>query len=171
MDDAGAVRRGERRQDRAPQLAGFLDRQRSAILEPVGERFALEVLHDQERFAFVARPQIGDLGDALVADLRRGDRLAVKPLQHRRGAEVRVQDLDRDPLAELGVGPEIDRAHPAGREQALDPILVVEHRAARQGPGPRTVHSVEHKPRNVWIHLEIAVPCEVVALCREPDLA
>jgi hypothetical protein len=84
VDDAGAVRGGQRRQDRAAELAGVLDREPPGRLEPARERLALEVLHDQEQLAVVAGPEVGDLGDALVADLRRGHRLAVEALDHRR---------------------------------------------------------------------------------------
>ena len=51
-----------------------------------------------------------------------------------RRRELRVQDLDRDALAQRDVGADVDRAHATDREQTLDAVLVVEHRARRQGP-------------------------------------
>jgi hypothetical protein len=56
---------------------------------------------------------------------------------------------------------EVDRAHPAGREQPLDPVLVVEHRALRQlascgrvlhlatGYARNRANSREHSPARV----------------------
>jgi hypothetical protein len=140
VDDARLVRGGERREDRAAQLAGDLDGESAARAKPRCQRLALEVLHDEERLALVARPEIGDLRDPLVPDLRGRDRLAVEPLDHSLRAGLRVQDLDRDALAQRGVGTQVDGAHAAHGEQLLDPILVIELRARWQLPGPRVLH-------------------------------
>ena len=82
--------------------------------------------------AVPARAEVGDLRDALVADLRRRDRLAMEARDHLGRRELRVQDLDRHLLAQLRVRADVDRAHPTDGEQALDAVLVVEHRARRQ---------------------------------------
>src|SRR6476646_3299864 len=94
-----------------------------------------------------------------MADLRRGDRLAMEPLDHRRGAQLRVQDLDRDALVEPDMRAQVHRAHPSGREQELDPVLVVEHRAAREGSGTRsTFHdeNISHEAREFTPGLQLA---------------
>ena len=70
--------------------------------------------------------------------------------------QLRVQDLDRDALAQLDVGADVHRAHPADREQALDAILVVEHRALRQRARSRgSFHWCKHKTRSARIHAEM----------------
>jgi hypothetical protein len=46
----------------------------------------------------------------------------------------RIEHLDRDLLAQRDMCPDVDRAHAANREQSLDAVLCIEHRARVQLP-------------------------------------
>ena len=86
---------------------------------------------------------VGDVDDVRVADLRRGARLAAEALDEvGHPAVARVQDLERDPLADLDVLGEVDLAHAALADQLDRPVAAVDlHRRSdrarpRRDPAP-----------------------------------
>src|SRR5262249_475784 len=91
-----------------------------AAAEAIGERLALEVLHDQVvGLAFAA--DVVERADVRVRELR--DRLgfALEPLADLlAGTELGGEDLDRDVAVEPGVASLVDLAHAAGGERGND---------------------------------------------------
>jgi hypothetical protein len=97
------------------------DLERALALDHRAQLDALEVLHHEVRRAVGGGAGVGDVDDVRVADLRRGARLAPEPLdQVRHAAVARVQDLERDPLADVDVLGEVDLAHAALADQLDD---------------------------------------------------
>ena len=115
MDDARAMRRVEGRRDLDRDLERLLERQR-ALCEPVRQRLAVEVLHDEIRRAglFADVVQRADVG---MIELRDRAGFAVEPLAELRiGGERLREDLDGDRAIEPRVARLVDLAHPAGAE-------------------------------------------------------
>ena len=114
VEDPLGVRGAERAGDLAGDPQAALDRQRRLAHRQLGQRLAVEELHHDERAAVVGGAEVRHVDDVLVADGAREARL----LQQARdevalGVELLEQDLDRDALADDGVGRLVDRAHPA----------------------------------------------------------
>ena len=141
MHDPVPVREAQRRENLARVLDRDGDRRRPALDDQLLQRPPVEVLH---------RDVVGALGLTAVVDRddvrmrERGGvlRLTAKALHELLVARVPVvQDLDRDPAAELLVLREIDVRHPAGAELAHDLIPTVEKRSderVRDGHGVST---------------------------------
>ena len=116
MDDAGAVRSRERVGNLNPDLQRLVERQRT-LLQPLFERLALQVLHDQEVDPVLAADVVHG------ADVRMtegGERLglALEPLlQVRVGGDVLGKDFDGDRAVQARVGRLVDLAHPARTER------------------------------------------------------
>ena len=71
--------------------------------------------------AVLGRAEVGDVDDVRVADARRRARLAPEALdQVLLPSSTRVQDLDRDALADLDVLGGVDHAHAALADLAQD---------------------------------------------------
>ena len=119
MDDSCAVRRGKRVSNLGPNLKRLVERER-ALREPLLERFALQVLHDQEvEPVLVAHIEHG-------ADMRmtkRGERLGFpfEPLsQVRIRGDILGKNLNRDRAVQPSVRGLIHLAHAAGAQRAGD---------------------------------------------------
>ena len=116
MDDPCAVRALERVGDLDPVAQHSFERQRAAR-EPVGERLAFEVLHDQVVDA-VLLADVVERADVRMAE--RGDRLRLAleaEAELRVAGEVRRQHLDRDGAVEARVARAVDLAHAARAER------------------------------------------------------
>jgi hypothetical protein len=97
-------------------------RQRAA-LDPRGQRFALEILHHEERTPLGIATEVVDVDDVLVADRIDRTRLLVKALDHLiRSAELEPQDLDRAAPGDLAVLAFEHHAHATLGELALDRV-------------------------------------------------
>ena len=120
MDDGAVVQRLQRGQHRDRDADGLRRRNRP-LLEPVGERLAVEQLHRQERIAFVLANLV-ELADVRVADGRRRPRLAHEPIAHVRIGR-RQDGLERDGAVQHLVDRFVDHAHAAAAEQADDAIV------------------------------------------------
>ena len=97
--------------------------------QTVGERLALEKLHD-EVLELALSPYVEERADVRVRELRDRLRFSLQPLARlgRRG-QPRRQDLDRDLAAEPRVFGAVDLAHPAapiGARISYGPSLVPE---------------------------------------------
>ncbi len=89
-------------------------RERSASDERVGERLALEVLHDDVRKAGFVHAVVEDLYRVLRLELRGRARLDLEALARvGRGGVVRLDELDRDARAERFVDAFPHRSHAA----------------------------------------------------------
>ena len=103
---------------------------RALVAQHLAEVEAVEALHDEVDVAVGRGARVGDVDDVGVADLGRGARLAAEARhQVRLPRELRVQDLERDLLADLDVLGLVDGAHAAGAEHALDAIAPVDDHA------------------------------------------
>jgi hypothetical protein len=130
VDDPGRVRALERVGDLDPEPEDLLDRERPP-LDALGERLALEELHDQE-VDLALPPDVVEGADVRVLERRDRLRLALEALAHLLGGrEVLGQDLERDRPVEPGVLGAVDLAHPAGAERG-DDFVGTEARARRK---------------------------------------
>ena len=119
VDDPLLVRRLEGLGDLAGDGEGLVERERAA-LQPLGEVFALDELHDEGADAArlleaVDRGDVGvlQLGEELRLALEAGEALGV-------GGERLGQDLDRDLALQLRVGRPVDDPHAALAERGGD---------------------------------------------------
>jgi hypothetical protein len=104
--------------------AGLTTAARSAVaLEPVGERLALDVPHDEVQR--VGRlPEGVEWHDVRVHEPRGDARLASEALAYVGGFDrFAGKNLDRDHAVEGPLAREPDRAHPAASEEAEHVIL------------------------------------------------
>ena len=116
------------------------------VRQHVGEIDPVEVLHDEVGAAVLGRAEVGDVDDVGVADARGRARLAPEALdQLLLGRVVRVQDLDRDPLADLDVLAGVDRPHAALADLAQHAVAVVDH-AAGEVDAQRLLLAREREP-------------------------
>ena len=126
MHDAAAVRVGERPRDLAQHARRVGGRQRAARAESLAERLALHVAHDEEDEAARLADAM-DRDDVRMREAGGRARLAQEPLARLGGArEVRRQHLDGDVAVELHVAREVDDAHAAAAELALEGVLAGE---------------------------------------------
>jgi hypothetical protein len=111
-------------------VEGALDRQPGVADEHVVEGLALEQLHRQVQAPVAGAPEVVDLDDVLVVDLRHRRRLAAEPLDRQVVArQLVVQHLDRDLAAQGHVLAAIDRPRLAGAQALLHQEPLAEHRA------------------------------------------
>src|SRR5690606_22826759 len=88
----------------------------------------IEVLHHEIERTVLELAEVEDADDVVVADAGRGLRLASEALDDARVVGVmRVQDLDRDLVADEEVARRVDRAHPALADLVEDFVAVLEH--------------------------------------------
>ena len=105
-----------------PERVG--DRELAFAVEPLPQRFALDVGHDVEgprrRVRGLARVDQSD--DVGMLELRRDGDLARKPLAAERGGDLLMHDLDRHVAVVLLVPGQEDRRHPASAELAFEAV-------------------------------------------------
>ena len=127
MHDPLRVRGGERAADLGRDPEGARDIDRALALDHAAELDALEVLHDEVHAAVGGGARVGDVDDVRVTDLRCSARLSAEPLHevgHPRVA--RMEDLERDALADIDMLGEVDLAHPALADQLHHVIAAVD---------------------------------------------
>ena len=91
-----------------------LDGQRRLTPLQLGQRLAVEELHDDEGPAVVGRAEVGDVDDVLVADRAGQPRLLQQPRDEvALGVELLEQHLHGDALADQGVARFVDGPHAA----------------------------------------------------------
>ena len=121
VHDAAAVRGIERSGDLGAEGEHLVDGQRP-FPQPVGERLALEVLHDQEVDAVLVS-HVEEGADVGVLEARDRLGLALQPLLELGAVrQVRGQHLDRDRALEPGVAGAVHLAHAAGAGGLFDSI-------------------------------------------------
>ncbi len=130
MDDARAVGLVERVRDLDADPERLLLRQ-GALLQPVGERLAFEVLHHQVVDAVLLADVVEGADVGMVeggggAGLTLEARAAVGVL-----GEVRGQDLDGDGAVQARVARAVDLAHPA-RAKGREDLVGTEARSGRE---------------------------------------
>src|SRR5688500_11687556 len=140
------VRAPERGRDLDGDAQGLVERQRPAV-EPLRQRLALEVLHDEVVDAFLLAHVVQD-ADVRVAEGGDGARLALEPRAHLRAAAVvGAQHLDRHRAVEARVARLVHLAHAARAETLQDlvgaepaPRADARERALRRGRLPGGTH-------------------------------
>ena len=141
VHDALAVRDAERREDLARVVDRDVDRRRAAGRDQLLQAAAVEVLH-RDVVGVLGLPAVEDRDDVRVREPGRVLRLAAEALDELLVVRVPVvQDLDRDPAAQLLVLGEIDVRHAAGAKLAHDLIATIEEGAderVRYGHGSLT---------------------------------
>jgi hypothetical protein len=127
VDDAVLVGGGEGPGDLLAEVDDALPRERAVPAQGLREVLAVEVLHHEEGAALGGCAEVGDLDDVLVADRRGGAGLLNEALGDRLvGAEARLDDLDGDLLGEREVDADVDSAHAASADAALDAVAFSE---------------------------------------------
>ena len=118
MDDAVAVRVGERIGN-LNRVAQDLVQGQCAASDPLGQRFALEILHDDELDAVLLTDVIQGT-DVRMIDLGDGARLAGKALGPGGRARAGRQHLERHGAIEARIAGAIHLPHSAGAKRAGD---------------------------------------------------
>src|SRR5579872_33395 len=109
------------------QCLGNLDRKIQCLLkrhrtfpQPVGQRFAVELLHD-EKYRTVLRANVVEMADVRMIQRRDSPRLSLKArIQFGVRRKVRRQNLDCDRAVEPRVARPIHLSHAACTERRLD---------------------------------------------------
>ena len=144
VHDAAAVRVGQRPCHLAQHARRLRWRQRPAGAEPLAQCLALHVAHDEKNEATRLADAM-DRDDVRVREPGRHARLAQEPLPRRRCArEVRGQDLDGDVAIQLHVAREVNHAHAAAAELALEGVLAGQRGLQIEELGGRLRHDVEY---------------------------
>jgi hypothetical protein len=119
MDDASFVQGAQGLRDLDGEANGVLDRDRASF-QALGQRLAVQVLHDEERHA-VLLPDIVKRADVRMADAPDGSGLAPESFELRRaGVAWGEENLDGDSTIEAGVASVINLAHATRAEQFED---------------------------------------------------
>src|SRR5262245_21739050 len=109
-----------------------IDRRRSWVFQPLGERLAFEVFHDQVGYclgtlAGACYPEISDVDDVRMAKQSDSLRLLSEPLDEFAVAgQLRRNDFDGDATACAYVSRAIDRPHSAATAKLPDLVLPAE---------------------------------------------
>jgi hypothetical protein len=125
MNDAVTVCVVERSGDGGGDTDGVGDRELSFALEPPAKGFTFDKGHDVEQQP-VRLTAVEQRQEIRVLQIRRDANLAEKALNAEHGAEVRIQNLERDAAIVPEVAREIDGRHAAGADLALDGIASAE---------------------------------------------
>jgi hypothetical protein len=136
VDDPLPVREAKRSEDLARVVDRLADGKGLAARHGLLEGAAAEVLH-RDVVRALGLPAVVDLNDVRMRQAGGVLRLTAEALDELLvGGVPLVQDLDRDPAAELLVLGEVDVRHPSGPELAQDAVAPVEERVD-QGVGNR----------------------------------
>ena len=126
MDEAARVGVGQRPRSLAEDACRLMWRERSAVGDPLGERFAGNVRHDEvdEALRFVDPMDRDDVGMGEArGHLRFANELLASFGQHR---QLRRQHFDRDLARQPDLARQIHDAHAAAAELPLEGILAGE---------------------------------------------
>ena len=116
--------------DRHEQLQPLAGRQ-AVVVAVLGDRDALDQLHDEERAAVLGRPGVEDLGDVRVVHQRQRLPLRLEARHHLPAVHPRLDELDGDQaLDRLGL-----LGHPDGAHAALADLFQQLEPAIHQQPG------------------------------------
>ena len=119
------------------EIACLGHRERTALVDELGQVVALNVLHREDEALADPRRRVGG-DDVAVIELRRGADLTEKPLQHALAVqEVRTDDLENFLAAHEPVLGQVDDAHAAASQLAEDFVIRVVGQARRQCAGRR----------------------------------
>ena len=141
MDDAAPVCLCQRPRDLPQHARGFRRRQGTARPKSLAQRFSFDVSHDEEDEA-AGFGDAMDRNDVRMRELRRHARLSQKLFACRGCAgAVRGKDFDRDVAVELHVAREVDDAHAATPELALERVLASESGLEIEEFGGRVGHA------------------------------
>ena len=119
VDDAAAVQRGERRENRQSD-GGRVGHGERAVAETVGERFAVEQLHAEERLSLMLA-DVEELANVGMAHRSRGARFPHEPLAHPWIGGVNDR-LDRHGAGQAAIPALVDNPHPAATDLTNDGV-------------------------------------------------
>ena len=122
MDHARLVGVGQTRAQALHHLELAHERDRLAAPNQLRQRLAADELHRDERPA-LEDAELVDRDDVRMREAAGGAGLALEALAHLLVVEALAQELDRDGAIERGIAGEIDVAHPAALDEALDGVL------------------------------------------------
>ncbi len=146
VHDAGAVGRGEAREQRLDDVHGLLARQRAVLLQQIAQRDAGQVLHDEVRRVGIL-PLIEDVDHVGVGEAGGRARLLDEALGE--GAvvgQVPVHDLHGDEALEALIGGEVHGGHSAPRDARAHLVPAVDEPADHR-VGHRGAHSRDSRSR------------------------
>jgi hypothetical protein len=122
MHDALGMCIRQRPCDLTQDARDFVCRQRTARGDPVGERLAVDVGHDDEHEPANLVDGV-DRHDVRVGQTRRGGCLVHEPVAKRvAGSEVGREQLDRDEPVEANLAREVDHTHSATSQLTLQRV-------------------------------------------------
>ena len=132
MHDALAVEVDERVGDLDPELDRGRDRQAALAAQPLAQRLALDVLHDEVEAALLARAE--HLDDRRVGEALADRLLALEAAVEDQVAGVlEVRHLERHRVAVLAIAGAEDGRHPAARDD-VQQLVLIERLARRRLP-------------------------------------
>ncbi len=137
MDDAESMCFGEAFAGLENDVDRIFEGERSGVTKALRERLAAQVFHDEVGLSVFERTHVHQARDVLAPQTDRDARLASKARDGVASGPGR-QELQRDALAELEVQRGDDDAHSAAADDALDAVLVRDHRADAGFGGRRT---------------------------------
>ena len=133
MNDALSMRRAERVGNLHRNLEGVVERQR-ALRQPVGQRLAFEILHDEKRRALLSADVV-EGADVRMGELRDRAGFTIEAFAELPiGRERLRNDFDRDRAIEPRVAGFVHLAHAAGPEGG-DDLVRAEAGAGSEGQG------------------------------------
>ena len=133
MDQAGGVRRRERRAHRHADLGRAQRAQRAALLELLLERVALEQLHHQVRDAARVDAEVEHRDRVRVLHAARGGALAPEARERLGvGPRARRQDLHRHLAVELEVARAEHRPEAAAADRLVEAVASAQHAAGHR---------------------------------------
>jgi hypothetical protein len=143
VNDVVAVGVGERAGHFMGDLEGVLEGELPLSIEPLPERFSVQVRHHVVEQA-VHFGGVVDREDVRMRESGRGLDLATEPLGTKGSRELGPQDLDGNVMTlEFEDSCEVDRGHPAAAELALDHVAVGEG-------GLQTSEQIDQAGARVW---------------------
>jgi hypothetical protein len=122
VDDARAVRVGERIEHLHAEMGGLRRVDRPDPLGQVVQGLAPHVLHDHQQLVLLAM-ELVDGGDAGMAQASQRHRFGAEAFEHVRVGDIRVQDLDGDLAVEGLVLGQVDGPHAAAADSLENPVL------------------------------------------------
>jgi hypothetical protein len=128
VNDAKAMRFGERLAHLHPDEGGELDGLAAVVADDAHEIPARQELHDHVRRAVGKSADVRHPDDMIAPELRGGLGFADEALEHLVAAgRVLGEELDGDEIVELHVAGRDHHSHPTFAQHALDPIFAEKH--------------------------------------------
>ena len=147
MHHAPRVRRVESACDLIEDVERLLDRERP-VRERLAQGLALDEIHHEVEAAVVEPAEREDVDHVRVVDLVDRACFALEALRAiLRRADLRLQDLDRDLLADHGLETRVDLPHRTRAEEPIDQVLADGSAGGEPVRGRSFAHGLRHQRR------------------------